>query len=1046
MTYTEDALVERPAIKLFDDLDWETLNCWDETFGEESPLGRENRGDVILLNRLRKALESFNPNAPKLAIDEAVEELSRDRSAMSPIVANEDIYLLIKGGYKYKASDDDEDDVTVKIIDWQNPENNDFLLCSQMSITGEIETRRPDLLGFINGLPLVFIELKASHRRLINAYKDNLKDYRDTIPHLFWYNQLILLSNGIQSKVGTITSQWEHFADWKKIDSEKEARKVSLEVVVRGTCEKSRLLDLIENYILFEKRKDTVKIIAKYHQYLGVNEALLGLESIKERDGQLGVFWHTQGSGKSFSMVFFSQKAFRKLEGNWTFVVITDRNDLDEQIYRTFNATGLVTEECQAQSGSELKELLKEDHRFVFTLIQKFRADGDAEYEELSDRDDIIVITDEAHRSQYDTLAMNMRKALPNAGFIAFTGTPLLSGEEKTREVFGDYVSIYNFGDAIDDGATLPLYYENRVPEVNLNRDDLGDAIVEILDQADLSDEQEAKLESEFSRAYHIITREERLDTIAKDIVDHYMGREYMGKAMVLSIDKATAIRMYNKVQHEWSLMLTSLRGRLKQATGSRKVYLEEQITHMETTDMAVVISSGQGDYERLANMGLDLKVHRERMKKEKLDEKFKSQDDSLRIVFLCSMWLTGFDAPPVSTMYLDKPLKDHTLMQTIARANRVFPGKPAGQIVDYVNIFGALQNALGLYGGAVNENEGEYQVDKPANEKSQLLVALQEAMAEIRSFLIERDINLDEITNSETKELRKLELLDAASEILLEPVHSEEFISYVRQINRIFKAILPDARVHGFIKDRVALNIIYRQMRLKSGVDVDDQDVLDVVRRQVNELLDESIETIRIDSNLPEPINIGGIDFEALGEIVRKIRKPKRSEIERLKKIIERRLLEMMEKNSERRDLQEKFQELISEYNLGAYTAEKFFEELKQFIDKLDEEEKRAAREDLNEEELAIFDLLCKQVDLTEKQRKQVKQVAKELITKIREILVIDWRKKQRTKARVHNLIEEVLDQLPDEYTDDIWPKACEEIYLHVYDKYAGEGVSVYH
>lgn len=288
-----------------------------------------------------------------------------------------------------------------------------------------------------------------------------------------------------------------------------------------------------------------------------------------------------------------------------------------------------------------------------------------------------------------------------------------------------------------------------------------------------------------------------------------------------------------------------------------------------------------------------------------------------------------------------------------------------------------------------------------------------------MRTFLTDKDINLDEIINSSTEDLLKLELLDEASEILLNPAHSEEFAGFVRQINRIFKAILPDARVHEFVKERVALNVIYRQMRVKSGADVDDQDVLDVVRKQVNELLDESIVTIRIDSNLPEPINIAGIDFEALGEIIRKIRKPKRSEIERLKRIIERRLLEMLERNSERKDLQEKFQELVNEYNLGAYTAEKFFEELKNFVDTLDEEEKRGAREDLTEEELAIFDLLCKRIELSEK---------------------------QRTKARVHNLIEEVLDQLPEEeYSDEIWPKKCEEIYLHIFDKYAGEGVSVY-
>ena len=488
MPYSEDALVEQPAINLFSDIGWKTLNCYSETFDEDGLLGRENRSEVVLTRELRESLTQVNPDCTANEINLAIDELSRDRSAMSAIAANETGYKLIREGVKVKADDEQEDYVTVKVIDWQNADNNRFLLCSQLWITGEIETRRPDLIGFVNGLPLVFIELKAAHRQLIHAYKDNLADYKKVIPQLFWFNQLVILSNGVQSKVGTISSQWEHFADWKKIEREDEPSVVSLETVIRGTCDKNRLIDLIENFILFENKKNTVKIIAKYHQYLGVNQSLEGLRSIDDVQGKLGVFWHTQGSGKSFSMVFFCQKAFRKFPGNWTFVITTDRKDLDEQIYKTFSACGLLKEECQAESAAELKQLLSEDHRFVFTLIHKFRADLGESYPMLSDRKDVIVITDEAHRTQYATLALNMRTALPNAGFMAFTGTPLLGKEEgaaKTREVFGDYVSVYNFSDAVDDGATLPLYYENRVPEVNLNRDDIGQEIKALIDDAD---------------------------------------------------------------------------------------------------------------------------------------------------------------------------------------------------------------------------------------------------------------------------------------------------------------------------------------------------------------------------------------------------------------------------------------------------------------------------------------------------------------------------------------------------------------------------------
>jgi type I restriction enzyme R subunit len=299
------------------------------------------------------------------------------------------------------------------------------------------------LIGFVNGLPLIFIELKKSHSKVEHAFKNNLKDYKSTIPQLFWYNAFIILSNGSQAKIGSVTAGWEHFSDWKRINSEGEQGVISLETLIRGTCEKSRFLDLVENFTVFDDAKGgLIKIVAKNHQYLGVNNSVAALEQIKANQGKLGVFWHTQGSGKSFSMVFFSQKVLRKVPGNWTFLVVTDRDDLDNQIYKNFRSTGAVTEECQAESGENLKQLLTEDHRFIFSLIQKFVTKKGQKYPKLSDRPDIIVMTDEAHRSQYDTLALNMRNALPHAAFIGFTGTPLMVGEEKTKEVFGDYVSI----------------------------------------------------------------------------------------------------------------------------------------------------------------------------------------------------------------------------------------------------------------------------------------------------------------------------------------------------------------------------------------------------------------------------------------------------------------------------------------------------------------------------------------------------------------------------------------------------------------------------
>jgi len=537
---------------------------------------------------------------------------------------------MLRDGVKVpiKKEDGSEEIETIKVIDFNNPDKNDFFLASQFWITGEMYKRRADLVGFINGLPLIFIELKAVHKKLENAYKDNLTDYKDTIPQIFWYNAFIILSNGAESRIGTITADYEHFNAWKKINSEGEEGLVSIETIIKGTCDKRRFLDILENFILYQDTGGALnKIIAKYHQYLGVNNVIESFRSIKENQGRLGVFWHTQGSGKSFSMIFFSQKILRKFEGNYTFLIVTDRKELDEQIYRNFLNVGAVTEqEVHAESGEHLRQLLTENHRNVFTLIHKF---GDIR-ESVSDRSDIIVITDEAHRTQYDLLALNMRTAHPKAAFIAFTGTPLMVGEELTKKTFGDYISIYNFKQSVDDKATVPLYYENRIPEVQLKNENLNEDFENIIEEAMLDDRQEEKLQREFAREYHIITRDERLEKIAEDIVAHFVCRGYQGKAMVVSVDKPTAVRMYDKVQKYWKQYIENLKKALTIFSAvsnpplppftkvgmegfSDKEQLEAQIQYMEDIDMAVVVSQEQNEIDKFKKLGLDIAKHRKK-------------------------------------------------------------------------------------------------------------------------------------------------------------------------------------------------------------------------------------------------------------------------------------------------------------------------------------------------------------------------------------------------------------------------------------------------
>jgi len=875
--YTEDALVEQPAIALLANLGWETVNAYHEFDHGASTLGRETKAEVILTARLRQALQQLNRDMPPEVFGQAIEELTRDRSRMSSVAANREIYHLLKNGVRVPVPDPEGDGETVevvRVVDWDCPANNDFLLCSQFWVTGEMHTRRADLVGFINGLPLLFIELKATHRRLETAFTGNLRDYKDTIPQFFWPNALIIFSNGSQSRVGSVSAVWKHFAEWKKVGSEDEASRVSLETMLRGVCEPTRILDLVENFTLFQEVPGgLIKLTAKNHQYLGVNNALEALADIRQREGKLGVFWHTQGSGKSVAMMFFAQKVLRKIPGNWTFVVVTDRQELDGQIYKHFASAGVVTEgRAQAESSRHLRQLLTEDHRYVFTLIHKFR-----EPEEVSPRNDIIVITDEAHRSQYDTLALNMRTALPNAAFLAFTGTPLIVGEEKTRQVFGDYISVYDFQQSVADGATVPLYYENRIPELQLVNENLNEDMERLLEEAELDEAQEKKLEREFAREYHLITRDDRLEAVAKDLVAHFTGRGFQGKAMMVCIDKATAIRMYDKVQKHWAAKIEALQVELTGTESNARQETEECIARMMETDMAVVVSQGQNEIAEMAEKGLDIRPHRKRMVEEDMETKFKNPDDPFRLVFVCAMWMTGFDVPICSTLYLDKPMRNHTLMQTIARANRVYPGKVSGLIVDYAGVFRNLEQALAIYGAGGGG-------DKPVEDKAALVAALRQALGETRDLCQEQGVNLAAIQAAEG--FIRVGLLDDAVEALLASEETKRrYLDLANTVQRLYKAVLPDPAAHEFAAKMTPVQVIADKIRaLMPPADIS------LVMRQVEDLLDHSIATEGYVIPKPSWIDLSGIDFEALAEKFKTGRK--RTVNEKLKGTVAQKLM----------------------------------------------------------------------------------------------------------------------------------------------------------
>src|SRR5579883_665089 len=1052
--YSENTLVEQPAIALFKQLGYETLNAFYEQPGAGSVLGRETSQEVILIPRLRAALQKLNPGLGEEAIRQAIEELVRDRSALNPVQANREVYLMLKDGVKVRFRNEANEEIEekVKVIDWNKPCNNDFLLVSQMWISGDIYQRRPDLIGFVNGLPLVLIELKAAHKRLEHAFHDNLRDYKDTIPQLFWYNAFILLSNGHQSRIGSMTAGWEHFFEWKKISDEEEPGVVSLETLIRGTCEKNRLLDIVENFTLFSDEKGSlIKLIARNHQYLGVNNALKAVEAIRENQGKLGVFWHTQGSGKSYSMVFFSQKVLRKIQGNWTFLVVTDRQELDDQIYKTFASVGAVTEvQVQAQSGEHLQQLLREDHRNIFTLIHKFHTERGKTYPKLSDRSDIIVMTDEAHRTQYDILALNMRNALPKAAFIGFTGTPLMAGEEKTRAVFGDYVSIYNFAQSVEDGTTVPLYYENRIPELELRNTDFNEDMERLVEEAELNDAQQKRLEREFARQYHLITREERLEEVARDIVAHFMGRGQMGKAMVVSIDKATAVRMYDKVQRHWRIYLENLRDQWRKckADEPRWQTLRDKIAYMETTDMAVVVSQSQNEVDDLRKKGVNILPHRQRMLREDLETRFKNENDPLRIVFVCAMWITGFDVPSLSTLYLDKPMRNHTLMQTIARANRVFGDKVAGLIVDYIGIFRDLQKALAIYGSA--SGGGVKEGEMPLKAKSELVAALEQAIKETTSFCKEQGIDLQAIQAAPSENFRRMQMTqDAVDTLVRNDEIKKRFLAQAATIARLFKAILPDTQANTFSADVALISVLAQEIRELSMPD----SRIDPIMKELEALLDLSVGAKKYvireshgsyDSGLQ--IDLSEIDFDELRKRFEQAHK--HTEVEKLRGAIRSKLKRMVRLNKTRASYQERFQRLIDEYNAGNVQVEIMFEELIKLTRELNAEEQRHVAEQLSEEELALFDLLTNGgVKLSEQERNQVKTVVRGLLETLkREKLVLDWRKKQQARAQVRLAVQDMLDKgLPTSYTPELYRRKCEEVFQHIYDAYTGPERSIY-
>jgi type I restriction enzyme R subunit len=1049
---------------------FDVLNCYTENAEDlNDGSGRAHKRDVVLGNHVRQAAQRLNPDIPATAIESALEKLFDRRQAMTLVTANEEIYGLLRDGIPVEFEDmrGVQQQERVRLLDFNIPDNNQFLVVTQLWIYGERGFRRPDVLLYVNGIPLVFIELKNSNVMLRSAFDDNLTNYKAEIPQLFLTNAFCVLTNAIETKVGSVTSEWEHFFNWLRADDEKEKidraaireQGTSLEGIIAGLLSRHRLLDYVENFILYHKGSQ--KIIAQNHQFIGVNRAYETFLKRDELAGKLGVFWHTQGSGKSFSMIFYARKIFRKQRGSFTFVVVTDRDDLDGQIYRNFLHTGTVSQSeiAQPKNSEEMRTFLGQNKRLVFTLIQKFRWDKGREYPELSPRSDIIVIVDEAHRTQYKSLAENMRKGLPRAQYLAFTGTPLLGRERKTNAWFGGYVSEYNFQQSMDDGATVPLFYEKRVPEVLNQNEELSGEFYEILEDENLDSAQQAKLEWRFAKEVEVIKRDDRLEKIARDIVYHFPRRGYLGKGLVVSVDKFTAVKMFDKVQRLWKEEIRVLRGRIGQSANDiEKARLKQIVEYMRQVEMAVVVSEEADEEAKFVAQGLNIKPHRARMNRLDahaldIEYNFKAAEHPLQLVFVCAMWLTGFDVPTLSTLYLDKPMQGHTLMQTITRANRVTSWKIKGvekcngEIVDYYNVFRNMKLALRDYARG-NDDE------PPVREKTELFRLLDEAVEQGLAFFDEKEVPLRKVLGENDIFINLGHFNAFADTLLSNDEWRKGFNVYENTVTSLYEACKPEilgTRTQNRVREVAAFQY------LRGVIDsLTERKDIDSISLRIAQLLDESVVANDTEEFKTRQYNaeyqviqrgktwdLSKINFDGLREEFKEATY-KNIEIADLRAFLQHKLQLMLEQNTTRTDFAQRFQKILDAYNSGSSSSDNHYEDLIKFTEDLRAEDERHIREGLSEDELELFDLLKKE-KMTQEEIKNVRFAAKSLLHRLLEehpkVLVQDWFKDTQTQKRVRSAVEQVLDSnLPESYDHVLFREKCDNVFYLMLD-YASRG-----
>jgi type I restriction enzyme R subunit len=1052
MKITENT-IEQFAIELLERLGYQYIYAPDIAPDGEKP-ERNSYEDVLLTGRLQNAVRRINPNIPIDAQEEAIKEIQRINSP--ELIANNEAFhrMLTEGiNVTYQKDGHDRGDL-VWLIDFETPENNEFIVANQFTVIENGVNKRPDVILFVNGIPLVVIELKnpADENATIKSAFKQLQTYKTAVPSLFTYNEIMVISDGLEAKAGSLSADFSRFMAWKSADGKEEASNLvsQMETLINGMLNKKTLLDLIRHFIVFEKSKKedtktgqititTIKKIAAYHQYYAVNRAVestlraagyppekktpvsmvmespesYGVPGVKNQpkgDRKGGVVWHTQGSGKSLSMVFFTGKIVLAMD-NPTVLVITDRNDLDDQLFDTFAAsTQLLRQEPkQAQNREDLKEKLKvASGGVIFSTIQKFQPEEGNVYETLSERENIVVIADEAHRTQYGFqakldketgaikygFAKYMRDALPNATYIGFTGTPIEKDDKNTPAVFGNYIDVYDIAQAVEDGATVPIYYESRLAKVNLSEEgkQLVEELEEDLKQEDLTETQKAK--AKWTQLEALIGSQNRIKNIANDIVTHFEARQevFDGKGMIVTMSRRIAAELYDeiiKIRPQW---------------------------HSDDLDkgvIKVVMTSASSDGPKIAIH------HTTKQQRKMLADRMKDPDDELKLVIVRDMWLTGFDVPMLHTLYIDKPMQGHNLMQAIARVNRVYKDKPGGLVVDYLGIASDLKKALSFYSDSGGKGD-------PAVLQEQAVALMLEKLEVVSQMF--HGFPYEDYFEADTS--KKLSIILSAEEHILSLEDGKKrYINEVTALSKAFAIAIPHEQAMD-VKDEVAFFQAVKARlakfdRTDSGKT--DEEIETTIRQVIDKaLVSEQVIDIFDAAGIKKP-DISILSEEFLLEL--KGMEHKNVAMEVLKKLLNDKIKIRSRKNLVKsRTLMEMLENSIKKYHNKILTAAEVIEELIELSKEIVAMDKQAEELGLSDFEYAFYTAVADNKSARELMGKdKLRELAVVLTERVKANASIDWTIKESVKAKLKVIIKRTLRQYG--YPPDMQKLATETV-----------------